>query len=432
MTLIAQILRYYRLVLSWENLQVSRWKMQVAYLVNQYPKVSHSFIRREIQALEVRGVKVLRFSIRTCAAQLVDPLDQEELAKTQVILDVGIIRLLTALLQVTFSRPGNFFRSLQLAMQMGWGSDTGMIKHLIYLVEACVLLLQLVKAKVTHLHVHFGTNSTTVALLCKQLGGPNYSFTVHGPEEFDRAPQISLSEKILYADFVVAISEFGRSQLYRYSDRTQWDKIHVVHCGLDQEFLQQPITPVPEHHSLVCVGRLCEQKGQFILLSAVKQLIDKGENVHLTLVGDGEMRQPIEAFITENNLQQYVKITGWATQTDVQQYIHHARVFVLPSFAEGLPVVLMEALAMQRPVISTYVAGIPELIRHQVNGWLVPAGSVTALMTAIQQALNTPTEKLAYMGSIGRDDVNKQHNIDLISAQLIELFGLSSESNQIK
>lgn len=417
--------------------------MKIAYLTNQYPKVSHSFIRREITALEVSGVKILRVSIRTCGEGLIEPLDQQELAKTRVILDGGMVGLLAAFFVVILTKPGKFLRSLPLAFQLGLRSDlgiiNGVIKHLIYLAEACVLLRWLKSEQVHHLHVHFGTNSTTVALLCRQLGGPTYSFTAHGPEEFDRAYNLSLPLKILQAKFVVAISDFGRSQLFRHCPSSLWQKIYVVRCGLDEEFFQQSLTCIPDNQHLVCVGRLCEQKGQLLLLLALQQLLErereKYQNIHLTLVGDGEMRQPIEAFICEHNLQSHVTITGWASQNQVQQYIHDARVFVLPSFAEGLPVVLMEALAMQRPVISTYVAGIPELVQtgSQPNpsGWLIPPGSVSALVTAIAQALQTPTSELQQMGKNGQMSVIQSHHINRSAEQLIRLFdGGDFEANQ--
>ncbi|BAZ03436.1 glycosyltransferase family 4 protein [Calothrix sp. NIES-3974] len=396
--------------------------MKIAYLVNQYPKVSHSFIRREIEAIETHNVEVFRFSIRSCATELVDPLDQEELSKTKVILERGVWGLFTAFIFVFLTRPLAFFPALQLAVKLGWRSDVGILKHLIYFAEACVLFRWLKPIQVSHLHVHFGTNSTTVALLCHRLGGPKYSFTAHGPEEFDRARSISLSEKIHDARFVVAISEFGRSQLYRYCDYTQWEKTHVIRCGLNSELFQTSATPVPDNYHLVCVGRLCEQKGQLLLINAVQKLREQGIIVYLTLVGDGEMRQPIEALIMTLNLQQQVKITGWANQTQVQEYIRDSRVFVLPSFAEGLPVVIMEAFLMERPVISTYVAGIPELVKNQFNGWLVPPGSVTALVDAIKKAINTSPEELQKMGNMGKQAVLENHDIRHTAKQLIELF----------
>ncbi|HEY9811876.1 MAG TPA: glycosyltransferase [Halomicronema sp.] len=395
--------------------------MKIAYLVNQYPKTSHSFIRREIAALEAAGIPVERYSIRP-QMDLVDRADRVEIDKTKAVLGIGMTRLILSALSVAVTRPGKFLTALGLTLKISWGADSSVLHHLAYLMEACVLLLWLEKQKITHVHAHFGTNSTTVVMLCRVLGGPAYSFTVHGPEEFDRAKTISLEQKINNAAFVVAISSFGKSQLFRWCNRQQWSKIHIVHCGVDQEFLNQPPTNISSTPRLVCVGRLCEQKGQLLLMEAAKLLAAKGKQFKLILVGDGELREEIEGAIAENNLQNCVEITGWADTQKVRQEILASRAMVLPSFAEGLPVVLMESLALGRPAISTYVAGIPELIQEGVSGWLVPAGSVEALADAMETALEMPVEQLEKMGKAGAKKVQEQHNAATEALQLANLF----------
>jgi colanic acid/amylovoran biosynthesis glycosyltransferase len=402
---------------------------KIAYLINQYPKVSHSFIRREILALEACGLTVHRFAMRDCAEELVDEADRQELTQTRFILGVGAIGLLKALLKVALRQPTRFFQTLILTLKLGWRSETGSLKHLIYLAEACVLLDWLAAAEISHLHAHFGTNPATVALLCRMLGGCPYSFTVHGPEEFDKVQAIALPQKIQHAAFVVAISSFGRSQLYRWSHQDQWAKIRVVHCGVDDEFLSHPPTPIPAQPRLVCVGRLSEQKGQLLLIEAVKQLAEEGLNFELVLVGDGELRSPIEALIDRHNLHTRIKITGWASAAEVRSHLLNARVMVLPSFAEGLPVVVMEALALHRPVISTYVAGIPELVNREC-GWLITPGSVESLVEALRSALQSSPEQLALMGKTGAARVAQAHNIELEAAKLAVLFQISAEQSE--
>ncbi|XHX78880.1 MAG: glycosyltransferase family 4 protein [Stenomitos frigidus ULC029] len=375
--------------------------LKIAYLVNQYPKVSHSFIRREILGLESCGLEVSRFSIRSCSTELVDAADKAELKKTRVVLEAGVTALLSGLLQVFLTRPVRLVMTLRLAVQLGWHSERGMLRHLVYLVEACLLLKWFREAGVSHVHVHFGTNSTTVALLCRALGGPPYSFTVHGPEEFDKVASIALPQKVEQAAFVVAISNFGRSQLYRWCSPLHWAKVHVVHCGVDSEFLASSLVPIPSDPNLVCVGRLCAEKGQLLLLEALGQLKQRGLAFKLVMVGDGPLRGELEATIARLGLHDHVEITGWADSAQVRQAILEARVLVLPSFAEGLPVVIMEALALGRPVISTYVAGIPELVEPGICGWLVPPGSVEALMAAIQSAVEASPAALEHLGSAG-------------------------------
>ncbi|MBD1912803.1 MULTISPECIES: glycosyltransferase [unclassified Leptolyngbya] len=396
--------------------------MAIAYFVNQYPKVSHSFIRREIQALEAQGVPIRRFSIRACDSELVDEADQEELDKTTVLLKNGLKGLLAPLLQVAIAHPQGLLAALKLAFQLSRTSDRNLLYHLVYIAEACALYQYTAQDGIRHIHAHFGTNSTTVALLCKALGGPSYSFTVHGPEEFDRPETLSLTEKIRQAAFVVGISSFSRSQLYRWCDRQQWDKIHVIHCGVDQQFLALSPTPVPDVPQLVCVGRLSEQKGHLLLLEAIKQLAAEGLPFKVVLVGDGPLRQEVEEAIAQYRLQNHIEITGWASGAQVQKHLQASRALVLPSFAEGLPVVIMEALALGRPVITTYVAGIPELVEPGQCGWLVPPGSTESLVKAMKDCLNTPLATLEAMGQNGRDRVLQRHNIVTEATHLANCF----------
>ncbi|NJN48660.1 MAG: glycosyltransferase family 4 protein [Alkalinema sp. RL_2_19] len=396
--------------------------MSLAYLVNQHPKCSQSFIRREILAVEAQGIPVKRFSVRSGEDLIVDPADQVELEKTRVILGVGALGLAKAVCKTVIRHPIACLKALKFTYQVGAKSDRGLPVHFIYLAEACVLKGWLQREGVHHLHVHFGTNSTMVAMLCRALGGPTYSFTVHGPEEFDRVTGIGLKEKIKHAAFVVGISSFGRSQLYRWCDHHEWPKLQIVHCGVDDAYLTQPVGTIPEAPNLVCVGRLCEQKGQLLLVEAIRRLVAEGRPCQLTLVGDGEHRGPIEALIQQHELQDHIKITGYATGDAVQKYILNSRAFVLPSFGEGLPVAIMEALALGRPVVTTYIAGIPELVKPGKNGWLVPAGSVDDLVDALRQVLSTSVEQLEYMGQNGAEAVAREHNIHTEAQKLRVLF----------
>lgn len=396
--------------------------MKIAYLISQYPKVSHSFIRREIAALEAEGLEIVRYSIRSCASELVDEADKQELAKTRFILEVGAIALLLNLIKIAVTKPIRFLAALWLTFKIGWGQDRGLLIHLAYLAEACVLLGWTKDADISHIHAHFAFNPTTVAMLCHVLGGPTYSFTVHGPEEIDRAIILSLQEKIKRATFVAPISSYCKSQLYRWCDRAYWSKLHIVHCGLDEPFFNTQPTPIPDNSQLVCVGRLSEQKGQLVLLEAASILAREGLDFKLILVGDGDFRPQVEGAISDFNLQNQVEISGWVTNSQVNQYLLNSRAMVLASFAEGLPVVMMEALALGRPVIGTYIAGIPELIEHERSGWLVNAGAVDDLAAKMRMVLQMPVSKLEQISQIGREKVLQQHNMGLEAKKLLNLF----------
>ena len=396
--------------------------VKIAYLVNQYPKVSHAFIRREIRELESQGAEVLRFTIRRCPEALAEEADREELAKTMGLLDVGFMVMLCSVLSVLILSLRRFIRALLAAISLGWTSDRGIAVNLAYLVEACVLLRRLTSQNVQRLHAHFGTNAASVAMLCRVLGGPPYSFSVHGPEEFERAPSLALDKKIAGAAFVVAISQFCRRQLYRWCEPTEWAKIHVVRCGLDESFLASRSGAPPRDPALICVGRLCEEKGQALLLEAAAELEREGVRFSLKLVGDGALRTELERSIVQLGLKNRVSITGWASSQDIRQHILNSRALVLPSLAEGLPVVLMEAFSLGRPVITTRIAGIPELVEDGINGWLLPPGSPEALRNAMVEAIASPPERLHKMGLAGREVVVRKHRVSAEVRKLMTLF----------
>lgn len=394
----------------------------VGYFVNQYPKVSHSFIRREILALERQGIAVHRFALRGWDAQLVDAEDQHEQQRTRYVLEGGLLGLLPSVFQCLRQSPRQFLQALQMAIRLGIRADRPCFYHLIYLAEACRMLPWVQAAGVRHVHAHFGTNSAEVVMLLHALGGPTYSFTVHGPEEFDKPTFLKLREKVRHASFVVAISSYGRSQMYRWIDYPDWPKVQVVHCGLEPAFHQVPVSAIPDAPRLVCVGRLCEQKGQLLLVNALARLHAQGVDFEMVLAGDGEMRAEIEALIQIYGLQQKMRITGWISSDQVREEILASRALVLPSFAEGLPVVIMEAMALRRPVLSTYVAGIPELVLPGENGWLSPAGDIDGLAEQLLSLLRTPASVLAGMGEAAYRRVTARHDIDTEARKLATLF----------
>jgi colanic acid/amylovoran biosynthesis glycosyltransferase len=396
--------------------------VKIAYLLNQYPRISTAWMRREILAMEEIGVPIERFALRETVDELVDEADVREKARTRAILDEGAVALLGATLAAAATRPIAFGKALRAAVGMGRRSERGMIVNLIYLAEACVFLRWMIEGRFTHVHVHFATNPAAVAMLCRIMGGPPYSFTMHGPEEFDSPRALSLAEKIRHADFVVAITEFTRSQLYRWSDHADWGKIRIVRCGVDAMFLGAEPTPVPPVPRLVNVGRVVEQKGQLLLIEAAARVIGEGVDCEVVIVGDGPMRGEAERLIGRLGLAGKVRITGYRSGSEVRREIQEARALVLPSFAEGLPVVIFEALALGRPVISTYIAGIPELVEPGECGWLVPAGSVDALARAMREALTAPAEELDRMGREGGRRVAEFHDSRVEAARLASWF----------
>jgi colanic acid/amylovoran biosynthesis glycosyltransferase len=400
--------------------------LKIAYFVNHYPKVSHSFIRREILALERLGFEVQRIALHGWKEALPDVEDQHERDITRYVLRDGALALLMPTLRAFIRSPVRFFSALCVSVRLARDSDRTFPYHLAYFAEACRVLPWLMAFGARHIHAHFGSNSAEVALYTHILGGPPFSFTVHGPNEF--VIPMGIREKVHRCAFVVAISSYGVSQLYLRSRYEDWPKVKLVHCGLEETFYNSASSDGSTAARLVCVGRLCEEKGQLLLVEAAARIVAKGIPLELVLAGDGPLRDEVESLIKKRGLGNVVRITGWISSDEVREEILAARALVLPSFAEGLPVVLMEAMALRRPVLTTYVAGIPELVRPGENGWLFPAGSLDDLTAAMEECLSMGGENLHKLGNAGHDRVIQRHAIDTEARKLADLFRAASAS----
>jgi glycosyltransferase involved in cell wall biosynthesis len=400
----------------------------IAYLTSEYGRASDTFIRGEVEQLRRLGYRVHTFSVRKPgASELVSEEIRREHAQTVFLLEAGPLRLALATLRAAVAAPGRFFEAVRTVIRtVPPGIPRRWVRRVSYLLEAAYLAEWLAAKDVRHLHNHIGENSAVVAMLAARFREIPYSLTIHGPGEFDRPTLLALGEKIRGAAFVAAISEFTRSQLYRWSDPEDWPKIHVVHCGLDEAEWLVDAEPVPSRPRLVSVGRLSEQKGQWLLVEAAARLRAQGVDFELVLVGDGPLRPELERRVERLGLPGQVRMTGYLSSADVRRELLAARVLVQPSFAEGLPVVIMEALALCRPVISTFVAGIPELVEPGITGWLVPAGAVEPLAGAMAEALAADPAELDRMGHAGADRVARDHNAATEAGKLARLIAGAS------
>lgn len=405
--------------------------MRVCYFVSEYPAVPHTFIRREIAELERNDISVFRVSLRRKDRNLVDPADLSEKARTSYILDGKIAKFAFALVS-GLRRPRALAKATLAAAKMTRRSSRPALYHFAYLAEALVLARWVREQGVQHVHAHFGTNGAEVAMLCHILTGVPYSFTVHGPDEFDRPEYLGLPAKVKNAAFVCAVSSFTGSQICRWVPPQEWRKIKLVRCGLDADFLKKPPSRIISKNQIVTVGRLSAQKGQLILLDALAALAREGAQFEMVIAGDGPLRPQLERRIRELGLEKHVELTGWLSNSQVRALVRGARALVLPSLAEGLPVVLMEALALGRPVITTYIGGIPELVTDRTCGWLVPAGNVDQLAAAIKQCLNAPDSLIQTMGAAGRARVLEQHDIAKECRKLADLFGARTAAQSIR
>jgi glycosyltransferase involved in cell wall biosynthesis len=397
-------------------------RMKVAYLVNLYPSISHSFIRREILALEAMGVEVERFALRGWDATLVDPADKAELARTRHTLRDGVFRLLLGSFGFALRHPRRYLAGLRLALRMAKNNVRGWPYHVIYLAHAVRILRWLDGTGVSHCHAHFGTNSAEIAALLREIGGPSFSFTTHGAEVFDEPRGHALPVKAEDATALVASCAYIGSQIMYHISPRFWPKVEVVHCGLPAESFDASPAPLPDAPVFLSVGRFSPEKGQLILLDAFKRVHAARPEARLVMAGDGPMRPEVEAKIADLGLGDAVQITGWVTAAQVRDAVRAARCLVHPSFTEGLPVVIMEAMAAFRPVISTYIAGIPELVREGSTGWLVPAGQVDDLADAMLACAEMPDDDLMQMARTGAARVAERHDVPTEAAKLKALF----------
>jgi colanic acid/amylovoran biosynthesis glycosyltransferase len=394
--------------------------MRIAYLTGEYLRPTHTFIQREVEALRSTGVDVHTFSVRpTHSADLVGPEQKAEQSKTFNILPIRPFVILRAHLQLLFTVPGQYAQALRLAWRSRSAGLKALLYQLFYFIEAGVLAQELKRREIQHLHNHFADSSCTVAMLTAALADLSFSFTLHGPYIFFEPYRWKLDLKIQQAQFVICISHYCRAQAMLLSAPDSWRKLYIVHCGIDPK--RYTPTQLSQQKRLLYVGRLSAAKGVPVLFQAVAFLIAQHPEVMLTIVGDGPDRQALESQAAELGILPYLKFVGYQSQDAVCQYLQDCDVFVLPSFAEGLPVVLMEAMATGIPVVTTSIAAISELVEEGVSGYLVPPGAVEPLVQRLDGLFRDPLLRQAF-GQAGRSKVEKEFDLHKEVSSLKQIF----------
>lgn len=396
--------------------------LRIAYLTGEYPAVSHTFILREVLALRALGLDVITCSIRrTGPEHHRGPEEREAAASTFYVLDAAkrpanLIRALGWSLR----RPSALWRTLRLALRTRAPGVKATVWQIFYLLEAMVLARHLIRRGATRIHNHFAMASSSVAMLASELSGIPYSFTLHGPADFLETKYWRLDEKIARARFVACISRFCRSQGMLFSDWRHWPKLRIVHCGVDPARYGTD-TLRPAGRNVLFIGRLAAAKGVPVLFDAFARVRAGEPDARLTLVGDGPARAALEARAAELGLTDSLRFTGYLSQEEVAEELSRADLFALPSFAEGVPVVLMEAMASGLPVVTTRIAGIPELVEDGVSGRIVAPGDVDAFAGAMAGLLAEP-ETARRMGEVGQAKVRAEFDVAKEAGKLAALF----------
>lgn len=398
--------------------------LTLAYLTSRYPAVSHTFIFREIAALRQAGVAVEASSVNLPdrpASQL-PKCECIEQSKVFYIKNASTRRIVSACLRTLVRRPRSTVAGFARALRHA-GIDVKLVALWVgYFAEALILGDWLVERGFRHLHVHFATEVANVGYLVSRIFDLRLSLTVHGPDEFYDVTRHVLTSKIEAASLICCISYFTRSQLMKLTSPEHWQKFHVVRLGVDiSEFTSQPFRLTPEVFEILCIGRLVPAKGQHILLRAIEEIFSLGHNIRLRLVGDGPDREGLQRYCAERRLTDRVILEGAVNQDQVRGFLQRADLFVLASFAEGIPVVLMEAMASEVACVSTNITGIPELIRDGIDGLLVPSSDEHALAIAIATLIENPAYRRR-LAKAGRLRVADQFEMQKNVAQLRDLF----------
>jgi glycosyltransferase involved in cell wall biosynthesis len=383
--------------------------------------LSMIFVLREVLQLRKLGFRIDVASINAADRQPRDLTQAEagEAARTYYIKPDALRGAPRAHAKVLLSRPSRYLAGWALAFRLGGSDVKALFYQLMYLTEALMVGVWMQRVGQRHLHVHLGSQPATVGLYVKEVFGFGLSITVHGPDEFYEASVQHLREKVIAADFICCISHFARSQLMKLSPYAHWHKLVVSRLGIDPSVFQ-PVEPPSgrAHFEILCVGRLTSAKGQHLLVDAVGTMHRQGRRVRLRIVGGGDDRASLEAQVRSQQLDSVIIFEGPVNQDAIRALYAQADCFCIASFAEGIPVVLMEAMAMQIPCVTTHITGIPELIRHKVEGLLVAPSDSDGLVQELSRLMDDPALRRE-LGANARQRVLESYdlarNVDLLA-----------------
>ena len=395
--------------------------LRIAYMTGEYPRATDTFIQREVAALREAGVHVETISVRKPAEkENIDPYQQAERTRTRFLLPAGPWELFTSHIKLLFRSPRRYFGALRTALFVRPGGMKALAWQLAYFAEAGLVAGHVRNHQLSHLHNHFSNSSCSVAMLAAQMGGFTFSITMHGPMEFFEPKYWRIDEKIRRALFVCCISHFCRSQAMIFAPQEKWDRLHIVHCGVDLRQFGQPRRH-GEGRRLLFVGRLSVVKGLPVLLDAFALLKPDYIGLTLTLAGDGPDRARLEQRAKDLGLADQIQFLGYQTQAQVRELLKETDVFVMASLAEGVPVVLMEAMASGVSVVATAVAGVRELVEDGISGFLISPGDAQSLAERTEALLEDPALRQRF-GKAGRAEVEAEFNIATEARRLVQIL----------
>ena len=376
----------------------------VAYLFNRYPEATLTTLRREVNAVAGTGLTVYRYAHRPSMQPLSGWLDRAEAEQTVYLTSGGLIPLLVSVISTLLLHPVRFLAAVRVMFKL----RTTKFRHFGYLGISCRLLGHLKAAPVDIVHTHFAQNSAAVAMLVHVLGGPPWTMTVHGPEDIDSRALPNLAMKVRAASTTIAISRCAKDAVLNATGSAT-TKVRVLGMGVDELYLAAPV-PLPRGGPIVCTARFVDRKGHAVLIEAIDILKAKRLRPKVNLIGDGRLRAEVMADVERRGLSGQIEFCGWQAEESIREHIDASAFMVLPSYAEGLPVSIMEAFARARPVIASNVGAISELVEDGINGALVDAGDYDGLADAIENFVTRDAESLYELGLCGRSAVAFHHD----------------------
>lgn len=401
---------------------------QIAYLMTHYPRVALTFIAGEVDAMERSGVSIFPIAINRPSVEDLPDEEARRRSEATLYLKASLGKLVAAVALTILTNPLRFFRTLALAVGSS-GADLKILAVRIVHLGYATLVARECKARgISHIHAHFGLTPASIAWFASELTmagerrGLTWSFTIHGFQDFIEQKLARLDLKARSAAFVACISDFTRSQLCRISDPSHWPRFKIVRCGIDlEQFAVQGVQAGKRDMSVITVGRLSPEKGHIVLLHAMRTVLDRGVPMKLRIVGSGPFEPEIRKEAGILNLDGHIEFCGEKVPADVIALLKQSDVFCLPSFSEGLPVSIMEAMAIGIPVVTTWISGIPELARNGETAWTVQPANDAELADALVR-VSTDRAKWPDVTRQARAAVERDHDLEKNAAYLLSLF----------
>ncbi len=400
---------------------------RIGYILQTYPGLTMTFIYREVLALRRRGVGVDVFSVWKPKKDRISPESVPLMEGTYYLFPRSWFRFLSAHFSFLRSHPWRYVSTAVFVMTRRGERMKNRLRTSFHFGEAVVIAREVERRNIRHLHAHFSRNAASIAFIIARLLGISFSFTGHNDFFTDR---ILLKEKAREARFVAVISEFSRRFLLDFCPGLAGlGKTHLVRCGIFPGQFPPRDPPVNEVPQILFLGQLAERKGAAVLIESCRDLAERGTKFRCIIAGDGPERDSIERLAARYGLKDSVAMVGRVFQEQAREWLNSTDIFVLPCIKtahgdmDGIPVVLMEAMACEVPVISTRISGIPELVDDGESGLLVEENDAAALADALQLLIADKDLRLR-LGKNGRQKVLREFDVDRSASRLAELLNI--------